>query len=249
MAAVIAASRKYSGFIGHDDPLRAPPRATPYDPDMAVLLVHSPLVGPLTWRQVAIELTRLGHHAEVAEAGPFTGHADFVAGVARQCPAGTVTLVGHSGAGPHLPAIASLLPGRVQALIYVDARLPDNGRPLAHLPEETAAHLKSLVRQGMLPPWNEWFPPGALEAALPEPGLRAAFAAELRPVPFVYYTEPLPAREWQGPSSYLLLSEGYRRHAEAAGRSGATVAELIDHHLAMLTAPAAVAAELHRLLS
>ena len=217
---------------------------------MAVVLVHSPLVGPLTWRPVAAELTRLGHQTVVPTATPFSGHPTFADSVARQCPTGAVTLVGHSGAGPHLPVIASLLPGRVDALIYVDARLPDPGAPpLAHLSAETAAHLRSLVRHGMLPPWHEWFPPGSLSTMLPDPQMRAAFISELRPVPFAYYSEPVPAYEWQGPSSYLLLSEGYRRHAQAAGRSGATVAELVDHHLAMLTAPAAVATALQRLLS
>jgi len=216
---------------------------------MAVVLVHSPLVGPLTWRPVAAELIRLGHQAVVPTATPFSGHSAFATSVARQCPPGTVTLVGHSGAGPHLPVIASLLPGRVDALVYVDARLPHHGDPpLAHLPDETAAHVRSLVRQGMLPPWHEWFPPGTLETILPDPQMRSAFVAELHPVPFTYYGEPVPAAEWQGPTSYLLLSEGYRHHALAAARSGATVAELIDHHLAMLTAPAAVATALHRLL-
>jgi hypothetical protein len=88
-----------------------------------------------------------------------------------------------------------------------------------------------------------------LEAAVPDLRMRSAFLAELRPVPFTYYTEPPPADRWQGPASYLLLSEAYRVHAQAAERSGATVVELIDHHLAMLTAPAAVATALHRLLS
>lgn len=216
---------------------------------MTVVLVHSPLVGPLTWRPVAAELTRLGHHAVVPVA-TFSGHNDFVRSVARQCPAGSIVLIGHSGAGLHLAAIASLLPGRVEALIYVDARLPHpDDRPLAHLPPETAAHLKSLVRQGMLPPWHEWFPSVSLETILPDPQLRSAFVAELRPIPYTYYTEPPPAADWQGPVGYLLLSEAYRGHAEAAGRSGATVTELVDHHLAMLTAPAAVAKALHNLLS
>lgn len=217
---------------------------------MAVVLVHSPLVGPLTWRPVAAELTRLGHRVAVPTATDYSGHSSFAHLVARQCPAGTITLVGHSRAGPYLPAIASLLPGRVDALIFVDARLPHPGDPpLAHLPDENVAHLRSLVRQGMLPPWQEWFPTRALAAILPDPQVRSAFVSELRPIPFAIYSEPLPACEWHGPTSYLLLSEAYRRDAQAAGRSGATVAELINHHLAMLTAPAAVATALQRLLS
>jgi pimeloyl-ACP methyl ester carboxylesterase len=220
-----------------------------YSSSMTVVLVHSPLVGPLTWRAVADELTRMGHDT-VVPANTFSNHTDFVRSTARQCPDGPVVLVGHSGAGLHLPAIASLLPGTVQSLIYVDARLPQPGEPpMAHLPPQTVAHLKSLVHQGMLPPWNEWFPPGTLEEALPDPRLRSAFLAELHPIPFSYYTEPPPTDRWHGPASYLLLSEPYRVHAQAAERSGATVAELIDHHLAMLTAPAAVATALHRLLS
>lgn len=215
---------------------------------MTVALIHSPLVGPLTWRPVADELARLGHHT-VVPAAEFSSHQAFVRSVASQCPAGTRILVGHSGAGLHLAGIAALLPGRVEALVHVDARLPQPAAPpLAHLPPQTAAHLKSLVRQGMLPPWHEWFPPGSLETILPDPQVRSAFVSELRPIPYTYYTEPPPDANWPGPMAYLLLSETYRRHAQAAERSGAIVAELVDHHLAMLTAPAAVATALHRLL-
>ncbi len=52
----------------------------------------------------------------------------MAAALADRDPGTGVVLVGHSGAGPLLPGIATTLARRVRALIYVDSVLPYPGR-------------------------------------------------------------------------------------------------------------------------
>jgi Alpha/beta hydrolase family len=87
----------------------------------ALVLVHSPLVGPLTWEPVAERLRRAGRVVIVPSltgatdgAPPYYRRlagrvADEVAGA---CASSRVMLVGHSGAGALLPAIAEAIEGR-----------------------------------------------------------------------------------------------------------------------------------------
>src|SRR5262245_31375665 len=97
-------------------------------PVSAVVLLHSPLVGPLTWDGVATELRAAGYPTTVPDLRGAYDAGAIAGAVARRLPAKAddIVLIGHSRAGPLLPAIASTL-GRVQSLIYVDARLPHPG--------------------------------------------------------------------------------------------------------------------------
>lgn len=87
----------------------------------SLVLVHSPLVGPLTWEPVAERLRRAGRVvivpslAGVTDDGPsyYRRLAGRVADeVARAGADGRVTLAGHSGAGALLPAIAEAIARR-----------------------------------------------------------------------------------------------------------------------------------------
>jgi hypothetical protein len=212
---------------------------------VTLVLLHSPLVGPLTWRAVAAHLPG----AVTPDLSGAVTHAAVAERVAVQVTTGdAVVLVGHSGAGPLLPRIARTIRPPVAAVIYADSVLPHPGESwIDNAPAELVAHLRGLARDGLLPPWNEWFDPAALAGLLPDAELRAAFVAELPRMPLSYFEEKASADTWAGPAGYLLLSEGYRADAEAARKQGQAVAEHLDHHLAMLTAPAAVAAALRGL--
>lgn len=222
----------------------------------ALLFLHSPLVGPLTWRGVAERSEAQGWHTEVADlTGALSGPPPFqpaIAAAVAQSVAGwdrPVVLVGHSGAGPLLPGIAARLQVPVAALIYVDAGLPYPGRSwFETAPADLVEHLRGLASQGRLPPWHEWFAPEVLATLLPEARARDAFTAELRPLPLAYFQEPMPAAGWGGSAGYLLLSEGYRDDARRATGSGMAVVEHPSHHLAMVTDPEAVAGRLRELL-
>jgi hypothetical protein len=221
-----------------------------------LVFVHSPLVGALTWRAVAGRCAAAGWPVAVADlsaamAGPAPYQPRVAAAVARAAagPGRPVVLVGHSGAGPLLPGIAAALGVPVRALVYVDAGLPHPGRTwFDTAPQPLTDHLRSLARDGALPPWHEWFTPETLAALLPAPGLRAEFTSGLAPVPLDYFQERVSNAVWSGPAGYLLLSEGYRGDATRAAAQGMPVVEHPSHHLAMLTAADEVAAALRELL-
>jgi pimeloyl-ACP methyl ester carboxylesterase len=91
------------------------------------LLVHSPLVGPATWRRVAEALRWWGHDVtmpDLTEAAA-TGAPDAAIRAAIP-PQATETpvLVGHSGAGFFLPSIAAVLGAPARRLVFVDAGIP-----------------------------------------------------------------------------------------------------------------------------
>jgi pimeloyl-ACP methyl ester carboxylesterase len=102
-------------------------------------LVHSPLLGPSAWECVGRELKQRGRSAVVPSLlgvahEPYPTWREVCEAVAAASAdrAGNVVLVGHSGAGSLLPAMAGRLSGRVAAMAFVDAFLP---------PASGAAHL------------------------------------------------------------------------------------------------------------
>jgi pimeloyl-ACP methyl ester carboxylesterase len=218
-----------------------------------LVLVHSPLVGPLTWESTAACLRRRGYRvvvpslAGVADGGPpyYPRFAEAVAcAVADAGGDGPMALVGHSGAGALLPAIAEAVGDDVQAAVFVDALLP---HPKASwfetAPAPVREHLSGLVRTGWLPPWNEWFPPDAIVSLLPQAGVRERFVTELPRLPVAYFEEPAPAApKWSTVRcAYVRLSEAYDRMAKEAEAQGWWVHRENLDHLAMLTQPSTIA--------
>ena len=215
-----------------------------------LLLVHSPLVGPMTWVGTADTLRAKGFRCYVpdmtgvASAGP--PYRPKLAGVAADALHGTgdepVVLVGHRAAGPLLPAIADVLSGRVGAAIFADAQLPHPGLSwLDTAPARLREQLLDMVRDGVLPPWHDWFPPGAIAELLPDPELRRDFVAEIPRLPVAYFDEPAPMTSDLRMCALLRFSAPYDLAADEAERLGWWVARKDWDHLRMLTAPVAVA--------
>lgn len=219
-----------------------------------VVFVHSPFVGPSAWASVANLFKEEGSNA-IAPAlafGPSLGgsHYDALAQcVARAAdPAGTVVLVVHSGAGSLAGAIAEALSSRVAAAVFVDAVLPHPQRSwMSTLPDAMKSHLRSLVRDGHLPPWDQWFPPDVLERLIVEDEARANFVATLPRVPLLFADEIAPVGRGSAPCGYLRLSDGYDAEAREAANLGWLVQSEALHHLAMFTHPDRVATALRQL--
>lgn len=225
----------------------------------AIALIHSPLVGPGTWRGVAAALRAGGQaRVETPAACAWAAEPPFHATLARRIvgqltPAGAESwiLVAHSGAGGILPAIGETPPLRVQGAVFVDAILPHPGQTwLETAPPDLAAALLARSRDGRAPPWPAWFPPGALERLLPDPRVRADFEAQCQGAPTAFLAEPAPVAAHWPPArcGYLQLSGGYRTEAAAAEAAGWTVVRQRRHHLAMITEPDKVALAIHRLI-
>jgi len=218
------------------------------------VLLHSPLLGPASWRPTAAALAARGHRAETP-AWPRLSElrADFYAqladGLSAQVggEAEAPVLVAHSGAGALVPALAGRLPG-MQGVIFADAILPHPGRSwFDTAPPDLGRQLRAAGEGGTLPGWDEWWPPGALERLVPDPALRSKLLSELEPLPTAYFDEPAPEAHLDAPAAYLKLSGAYEDEAEAAGRLGWPVIRLPLNHLAPLTQPEAVAGALESL--
>ena len=150
-------------------------------------------------------------------------------------------VVVHSGAGALVPALEAAW-GHLQGVIFADAILPHPGRSwFDTAPPQLADSLRSGAEFGMLPSWDRWWPPGALERLVPDPTLRQALLAELATLPLDYFAEPAPASGLNVPAAFLRLSGAYDDEARGATRMGWPVVNLPLHHLAMLTHPDAVA--------
>lgn len=209
---------------------------------MRLVLVHSPAVGPSTWRWTAVALRAAGHDVSVPDLRAAASTGDLAAYVAAASsaaatPAPADVVVGHSGAGPSLPAIvaaATALPARRP--VFVDAGLPADG------PDPFLPRLRSLAVDGVLPPWSTWFGPDALAAMVPDADRRAAVRADEPRVPLALYEAGPPAAPLPADAAYVLLSEPYRPDAERAAALGWTVVEHPGTHLGIVSDPDGVAA-------
>jgi hypothetical protein len=223
---------------------------------MRIILLHSPLLGPLTWRAVAAELQARGHLAETPAWPRFATIGEGFYGALTGSLAATIdgggrtpaVLVAHSGAGALMPGLLEALTTPVQGVVLVDAILPHPGLSwFDTAPPELRAQLRAGAEAGLLPPWDRWWPPGALERLVPDEGLRAALTGELEPLPVDYFEEPAPPAELSAPGAYLQLSGAYDDEARLAGRLGWPVVRLPLHHLAMLTQGEAVSGAIESL--
>jgi hypothetical protein len=194
-------------------------------------LVHSPLVGPLTWAPVAQRLS--GTVPSLVDLQP-----PYWRCVARKVAAsvtGPTIVVAHSNAGLFLPVIAQAAP--VAGCLIVDGRLPGYGNRLSDF-------LRSLVRaDGLLPPWTDWWGDADVRQLFPDAQTRAAVCAEVPRLPLRYFEEQLPVPPgWDSvPCGYLRFSSAYLAEAQEAERRGWVVEHLPGEHLHQLVDPDAVA--------
>lgn len=217
---------------------------------VTAVLVHSPFLGPASLRPLADALAALGHPAVLLDLRPSVVAPPvhqvllgaFADAMSEELLKGPVVLIGHSGAGPLLPAFADSLEEAVTGLVYVDAGLPTPGRSWRDtVPASLYAELRASSREGQLPRWQRWFDPDPLETLVTDPVLRAEIADESPEVPIAFLKEERPEVEWAGPAGYVLLSPPYEADAEAAESKGWPVRRLNTHHLAPATDPEPVA--------
>ena len=211
-----------------------------------IVLLHSPQLGGLTWQAVAADLRARGR-AVVAPTWPVLSGltADFyrslATSMADEFGDSPAIVVAHSGAGALMPSLESAW-GGLRGVIFADAILPHPGRSwFDTAPPQLADSLRAGAEFGMLPAWDRWWPPGALERLVPDESQRDALVSELTALPLDYFAEPAPTVSLGVPAAFLRLSGAYDEEARGAIRQGWPVVSLPLHHLAMLTHPEAVA--------
>lgn len=219
------------------------------------VLVHSPFLGPASLRPLADALAGYGHPAVLLDLRPSVVAPPvhqvlvgaFADAIGDASLSGPVVLVGHSGAGPLLPAFADALDEGVAGLVFVDAGLPTPGRSWRDtVPRELYLELRDRSRDGQLPRWHLWFP-DALSTL--DPSLREEVAEEEPEVPLAFLKEARPDVEWPGPAGYVRLSSPYDPDLAAAQALGWPAISLDSHHLAPAADPGPVAEAILRVLT
>jgi hypothetical protein len=219
--------------------------------DLAFVLVHSPSVGPLTWRPVATRLSAAKAMAvvpsllDVADTRPPFWPA-VVEVVSRAIdllpPDRPAVVVTHSNAGLFMPVIVEAAPRRVAGSLFVDAALPSRSGPSAVAPPELLDFLRPKVTGGRLPQWTEWWDESDVAPMFPDAQTRRAVSAEQPRLPLSYYEQLVPTPSgWDNrPCGYLMFSPPYEPMAEDARERGWEVEHVPGEHLHQLVDPEAV---------
>ena len=213
------------------------------------VLIHSPLVGGLTWTLVADQLRQRGQRvilpilsdATTSKAPFWKQHAASVAQALTQIPRkDAVILVAHSGAGPLLPAIRQGLANRIQAYVFVDAGVPRAGATRLDLMKsedlEWARQFEESLQRGeRFPNWSS----DNLREIVPDDNLRTKLVAEIHPRGLDFFTEPIPVFDgWpDSPCIYIQFSTPYERPAAQARQAGWAFYEFRAGHFHMLVEP------------
>ncbi|MGY6022004.1 alpha/beta hydrolase [Streptomyces spinosirectus] len=216
------------------------------------VLVHSPSVGPSTWRPVADHLTAAGHRVRVpsllhvgAGAPPFWPRVvEAVRDDLRQVPAGSpVVLVAHSNAGLFMPVIRSGLDHPVAGSVFVDAALPARSGSTPVAAPELLEFLRPMAVNGRLPRWTDWWDEADVAPMFPDPAVRRAVVQEQPTLPLSYYEQhiPVPGGWDDHPCSYVLFGPPYDDLAAEARERGWRVAHLPGAHLHQIVDPAGTA--------
>lgn len=230
-------------------------------PSPHIVLVPSPLVGPYSWSLVQGELAERGWETLVSvDLRDPLGRQPYwqrtVGGVQaalHEIPDGQpIALVGHSGAGPLLPAAGAAVRLPISAYLFVDAGLshPGGSRLDAIAGEDavSAAELRAALDAGLrFPAWTD----DDLRQIVPDPDRRRSLLNELRPRGREYWTEELPGVSgWpNAPCAYLQFSSPYQSAAERARRAGWPTRYLAAGHFHQLVDPSGVADALVELLA
>ncbi len=215
------------------------------------VLLHSPLVGPLTWERVAQEMQQRGLQirapALIDQPGsplPYWEQHIRSAAWLEGIPAEQkVVWVAHSGAGPLLPAFRQQSKHAASGYVFVDAGIPRSGASRLELMRlQDAAWAgefqRSLRRGERFPTWSE----EDLREVIPDEGLRRRMVAEIHPRALDFFTEALPVFSgWpDAPCAYVKFSPAYNWDYEQAQQAGWAVCELEGGHFHMLVDPRGV---------
>ncbi|WP_104164234.1 alpha/beta fold hydrolase [Cryobacterium sp. N22] len=179
--------------------------------------------------------------------------ADYLAAFLQTRTEGPVVLVGHSYGGAVIGGAALSTP-TVQALVYLNAFVPEEGETILDLAGHAGpVDAGALFDMAPLPGDHNvdlYLKPGAFAGGfvngLPE-DLAATFFAKQRPITYAALSEPARADQaWKTlPSWYVAGTEDHSIAIETqlwmAERAGSTVTTVPAGHLSMAAEPASVA--------
>lgn len=207
---------------------------------LRVLVLPSPLLGPVAYRPLVEAMQVLGHPASVAGLGAQV-RPDLLVDDWTRAAASADVLVAHSNAGYLAPAVAYGAGGR--PVLFMDAALPPAAGTTVLAPPGLRAILAGLADDGgRLPPWTRWWPADEMAELLPEPWRERVDSTAPRLDLTYFDSEVSPPVAWSdAPCAYLAFGATYGEELAFARSSGWPTAELPGHHLWHLARPGEVA--------
>ena len=221
-----------------------------------IVLVHGAWADASSWNAVIAPLQSEGFTvlAPPNELRGLTSDAAYIGSFLAQRTTGPVVLVGHSYGGAVITN-AALLGGDVQALVYVDAFIPDEGETVVGLLEGSGSALAVADPTTVLDlAGYPGAPEGAADAFLKPETVHTAFAQDLseadrwlivatqRPASLVANVTPSGAPAWKSIPSWAVLGTedlvipiGTQR--SMAERAEATITEVDGSHVSMVSHP------------
>jgi len=226
--------------------------ARPTGPKPTIVLVHGAWADASSWAKVTARLQGKGY-AVLSVPNPLRGlgsDAAYLAAILQQRTSGPVVLVGHSYGGA-VVTNAALSDPDVEALVYVDAFVPDQGESILGLlgggdpnalfdvvqyPGAPAGDVDLYVKSAVFP--------GVFANDLPA-ATAAQLAAAQRPIALSALLEPSGAPAWKTlPSWYLLGANDHilppALQLSMAQCAHSRITKVPSSHLPMLSRPDAV---------
>ena len=211
------------------------------------LILHSPLVGPSTVAQLAATMNTLGWTTTVPDLRTAIASPSLFRQRAASAAETADVVIGHSGAGAFLPAVAEAMDA---AVVFVDAVVPPPGPRVSPSAQLLQLLDKLPIVDGLLPPWHEWWPADLMAELVPDEVLRRRITAEIPRVPRSFYDEavPVPAQWWTSPSAYLRLSPAYADDQLQAQQWNWPTRQLAGRHLDVCVQPELIASHVIELI-
>jgi hypothetical protein len=209
-----------------------------------VVLLPSPLTGPVAWEPVADVLRAAGWDTVVADLPEaVAAPGDVVRAFRAALPVDhDVVLVPHSNAGLYVPLLAAGV--RHATCVFVDAALPMTPASTRLAPAPMLRFLAGLADdEGVLPPWSRWWDEADLVRLFPSDSWRERVRAAEPRLPLSYFDESLPVPAgWDAmPCAYLAFGDTYAPERDDAVGRGWSVRTMAGGHLHMLVEPESVA--------
>lgn len=219
------------------------------------VLVHGSWAGGWVWSRLTPLLEAAGHRvhaptlpglAERADdprgaAIGLAAHIDDLLGHLEREGLEHVTLVGHSYGGMVITGVAGRAPGRVSALVYVDAFVPEPGQSCFDLVPWLPDVFAELSADG----GDTAHPLDPAAAGVDDPGEAEWLHAHSTPMPIRTHREPLPgpAHPDDLPRMYVrcLRFEAFAETAAGFAARGLPVVDLDSHHYVQMSRPADLA--------
>jgi len=207
-----------------------------------LVLVHSPLVGPSSWRPFDDVARARGFDVVrpdltgVVEAEPPQWRYLVDAAVGSASDRTELVVVGHSGAGAFLPTIGHRVKDRLRAVVFVDAIVPPPAGE-HRTSEQFSRFLDDKTADGRLLPWLDWWPPPVVKELVRSSEQLEELRSDMPRLHRSFHEAHIPMPDdWSsGPCAYLQLSLAYAKESRLANELGWPTAVLDGSHLSIFT--------------